>query len=68
MAALVRELQAENSQLRSLLKGMTHQAFGSRSERASAVLGDQGILDLGDLVATPAAAANDDGNAEEKPA
>lgn len=68
MAALVRELQAENAQLRALLKGMTHQAFGGRSERASAILGDQGILDLGDLVTTPAAAANDDGDAEDKPA
>ncbi|WP_369751246.1 IS66 family transposase zinc-finger binding domain-containing protein [Novosphingobium sp. AP12] len=68
MAALVRELQAENAQLRALLKGMAHQAFGSRSERASAILGDQGILDLGDLVTTPAAAANDDGDAEDKPA
>nr|WP_240198249.1 UPF0149 family protein [Novosphingobium sp. P6W] len=64
----MRELQAENPQLRALLKGMAHQAFGSRSERASTILGNQGILDLGDLVTTPAAAANDDGDAEGKPA
>ena len=67
MAALVRELQAENAQLRALLKGMAHQAFGSRSERTSVILGDQGLLDLGDLVTTPATAANDDGDAEDKP-
>ena len=68
LAALVRELRAENAQLRSLLKGVTQQAFGSRSERASAVLGDQGLLDLGDLVDLPVIAANDDGNAPDKPA
>lgn len=66
MAALVRELRAENAQLRSLLKGVAHQAFGSRSERAGVILGDQGQLDLGDLVDMPMAAANDDGAAEEK--
>jgi len=68
MAALVRELRAEIAQLRSLLKGVAHQAFGSRSERASVILGDQGLLDLGDLVSTPIVAANDDGAAEERSA
>lgn len=68
MAALVRELRAENAQLRSLLKGVGHQAYGSRSERASVILGDQGLLDLGDLVSTPITAANDDGKLEEGPA
>ncbi|WP_236727526.1 hypothetical protein [Novosphingobium resinovorum] len=67
MAALVRELRAENAQLRSLLKGMAQQAFGNRSERASVILGDQGQLDLGDLVSTPTVAANDDEASEDKP-
>lgn len=60
LAALVRELRAENAQLRSLLKGVAHQAFGARSERASVILGDQGCLALGDLASAPVIAANDD--------
>lgn len=60
LTALVRELQAENGQLRSLLKGVTQQAFGARSERASVILGDQGCLALGDLAEVPTSAANDD--------
>lgn len=67
MAALVCELRAEIAQLRALLKGVGHQAFGSRSERAGVILGDQGLLDLGDLVSTPVTAANDDEVAEERP-
>lgn len=47
LRALVRALQAENTQLRSLLKGVSQQAFGVRSERASVILGDQGHLALG---------------------
>ena len=49
LAVLVRELQAENTALRSLLKGVTQQAFGASSERASVILSDQGCLELGDL-------------------
>jgi len=60
LRALVRELQAENTQLRSLLKGVSQQAFGVRSERASVILGDQGHLALGDLALVPVSAANDD--------
>lgn len=60
MAALVHELRAENAQLRSLLKGVTQQAFGTRSERAAVILGDQGLLDLGDLAKPTAGGANDD--------
>jgi transposase len=60
LTALVRELQAENAQLRSLLKGVAQQAFGARSERASMILGDQGCLALGDLAEVPIIAANDD--------
>jgi len=51
LTAIVRELQAENAQLRSLLKGVAQQAFSTRSERASIILGDQGCLALGDLAA-----------------
>ena len=40
LAALVRALQAENEQLRALLKGVAQQAFGTRSERAAVILGD----------------------------
>jgi len=59
--AFVRELQAENAQLRSLIKGVTQQAFGTRSERGSVILGDQGCLALGDLAEMAApVAANDD--------
>ncbi len=60
LQALVRHLQAENDQLRALLKGVTQQAFGVRSERACVVFGDQQCLDLGDLA--PITAANDDGD------
>jgi hypothetical protein len=60
LSALVRELQAENTQLRSLLKDVAQQAFGVRSERASVILGDQGHLALGDLAGVPTNAANDD--------
>lgn len=60
LQALVRHLQAENDQLRALLKGVAQQAFGVRSERACVVLGDQQCLDLGDLSLIPA--ANDDGD------
>ncbi len=64
LTAFVRELQAENAQLRSLLKGVVQQAFGTSSERGNVVMGDQGCLALGDLaeVAAPIA-ANDDGAA-----
>lgn len=65
LSALVRALQAENEQLRALLKGVTQQAFGTLSERAGVVLGDQGCLDLEDLAPPlpldPPCAANDDG-------
>lgn len=64
LAALVRALQAENEQLRALLKGVAQQAFGTRSERSSVLFGDQGLLDLQDFgrpVASDAASpANDD--------
>jgi len=63
LTAIVRELQAENEQLRSLLKGVAQQAFGTRSERASIILGDQGCLALGDLAEVTAGAANDDDDA-----
>ena len=64
LQAFVRELQAENAQLRSLLKGVTQQAFGTSSERGSVILGDQGCLALGDLAEMAApVAANDDGAA-----
>lgn len=68
MAALVRELQAENAQLRSLLKGVAQQAFGSRSERAHVILGDQGLLDLGDLAGGRVVVANDDDDAKRSTA
>lgn len=64
LAALVRALQAENEQLRALLKGVAQQAYGTRSERSSVLFGDQGLLDLqdfGPLVASDATSpANDD--------
>jgi len=64
LQAFVRELQAENAQLRSLLKGVTQQAFGISSERGSVILSDQGCLALGDLAEMAApVAANDDGAA-----
>jgi transposase len=68
LQALVRQLQAENEQLRSLLKGVVHQAWGQRSERACVVLNDQHRLDLGDLAAAPTAANDDDGAVAETPA
>lgn len=62
LQAFVRELQAENAQLRSLLKGVTQQAFGTSSERGNVVVGDQGCLALNDLAElAPPFAANDDG-------
>lgn len=64
LQALVRHLQAENEQLRSLLKGAVHQSYGARSERACVVLGDQQCLDLGDLAPVPAAANDDDAAAQ----
>lgn len=44
LSALVRALQAENEQLRALLKRVTQQAFGALSERGGVVLGDQGVI------------------------
>lgn len=61
LAALVRELQAENAQLRSLLKDVAQQAFGARSERSSVILG---CLALGNLAEVTVIAANDDDDAE----
>ena len=67
LTALVRQLHAENAQLRSLLKGVAQQAFGARSARASVILGDQGCLALGDLAEMPVSAANDDDAAPVDP-
>jgi transposase len=62
MTAKVVELEAELEAANKLLVAYKAMLFGARSEKARLILGDQGLLDLGDLSDLRAApvAANDD--------
>jgi transposase len=65
---MVLSLDAENDRLRAVIHSFKDMVFGSRSEKLSAIVADQLVLDLADLATdvTLPAAANDD-HAPSKP-
>ena len=66
---MVLSLDAENDRLRAVIHTFKDMVFGSRSEKLSAIVADQLVLDLADLATdvTLPAAANDD-HVPSKPA
>jgi transposase len=69
LTEMVLALDAENEQLRTVVRTLKDMIFGARSERFTAVAAEQMALELNDLETgvTPPPAANDDGPAD-KPA
>jgi transposase len=62
LVEIVLSLDAENERLRTVVATFKDMVFGARSEKLTAVVADQLMLDLADLASdvTPPAAANDD--------